>query len=386
MILFEAMKGMRHIRTIFLLVAVLIAFSSLLVSHSLVRDLSAEEKKKMELFAEAYRTLNEADENTDLSLVLTVISSNDMIPIIVLDETGTVISHHNIDIHRPDSTAYLHRRAEQMRSNGNSIKIYFNKELYQGYNEVCYDESIMIGRLTVYPYIQLFVVLTFVLIAIFTLLSLKRAEQNRVWVGLSKETAHQLGTPISSLMAWIELLKCKYSDDIISDMERDIGRLETVADRFSKIGSAPSMTPEDVVEVVQRVLSYMEKRVPHHIQVVTDLPQEAVICNLNGSLFEWVVENLCKNAVDAMSGNGVLRVSLFVEGGKAILEVADTGKGVHRRNFTDIFNPGYTTKQRGWGLGLSLAKRIVEEYHKGKIYVKSSELGVGTVFRVEIDQ
>lgn len=377
-------KEIKHIRTILIVVAVIIAISSLLVSHSLVRDLEREERNKMEVFAEAYRTFNNADENTDLSLVLEVISSNNTIPVVILDKNDNITSYLNLEIPKQDTLRYLKQYVDAMRGNGNSIRLYHEDGNQDSYTEVCYGESVLINRLTIFPYIQLGVVLIFVLIAIFALLSFKKTEQNRVWVGLSKETAHQLGTPISSLIAWIELLKDKYSDALILEMEKDVNRLQMIAERFSKIGSMPAPVQEDMVMVLDRVVAYMERRTPNSVQFVKNFPDPPLNAAVNASLFEWVIENLCKNAVDAMDGQGTLTINLFRDDDVVAIEVTDTGKGISKNLYKSVFNPGFTTKKRGWGLGLSLAKRIVEEYHNGKIYVKKSEPGNGTTFRIEL--
>jgi len=377
-------REFKRIRTVLIIVAVIIAFISLFVSQSLVKDLSREEHSKMELFAQAYRFFNDADENTDLSLVLSVITGNKTIPVIVVDETGEVRSYLNIEIHKADTLAYLNSCVEHMRSLGNSIKIYYDENDPDHYSEVCFDESLLLSRLTVYPYIQMGVVMLFVLIAIFALLSFKKTEQNRVWVGLSKETAHQLGTPISSLMAWTELLKDKYNDELISEMEKDVDRLQMVAERFSKIGSLPEPVQADMVGVLDGVIDYVEHRSPATVSFVRQFPNPPVNAKVNASLFGWVIENICKNAVDAMSGKGVLTIRLTEEKNYVVIDVTDTGKGIAKNSWRSVFDPGYTTKERGWGLGLSLAKRIVTEYHKGKIYVAHSELNKGTTFRIEL--
>ena len=377
-------REFKRIRTVLIIVAVIIAFISLFVSQSLVKDLSREEHSKMELFAQAYRFFNDADENTDLSLVLSVITGNKTIPVIVVDETGDVRSYLNIEIHKVDTLAYLNSCVEHMRSLGNSIKIYYDENDPDHYSEVCFDESLLLNRLTVYPYIQMGVVMLFVLIAIFALLSFKKTEQNRVWVGLSKETAHQLGTPISSLMAWTELLKDKYNDELISEMEKDVDRLQMVAERFSKIGSLPEPVQADMVGVLDGVIDYVEHRSPATVSFVRQFPNPPVNAKVNASLFGWVIENICKNAVDAMSGKGVLTIRLTEEKNYVVIDVTDTGKGIAKNSWRSVFDPGYTTKERGWGLGLSLAKRIVTEYHKGKIYVLHSEIGKGTTFRIEL--
>ena len=383
-LIMRKIKEFKRIRTILIIVAIIIAIISLVVSQSLVRDLSREEHSKMELFAKAYQTINAADENTDLGLVLAVISGNQTIPVIVTDEKDQVISWLNIEIGKKDTLQYLSDYAHRMQAGGNSIRVQFDDQDTSRYYNVCYDESLLLNRLTVYPYIQLAVVMLFVLIAIFALLSFKKTEQNRVWVGLSKETAHQLGTPISSLMAWTELLKDKYDDDLIVEMEKDVNRLQMVAERFSKIGSLPEPVTADMVGVLDGVIDYVEHRSPATVKFERDFPDPPVNAKVNASLFGWVIENICKNAVDAMNGKGRLTIKLTEDKSHVTIDVTDTGKGIAKSSWKSIFDPGYTTKERGWGLGLSLAKRIVTEYHKGKIYVAHSEVGKGTTFRIEL--
>lgn len=376
--------NIRIVRTAFVLSAIVIALVSLLVSHSLVRGLAAEEHNKMEVFAGAYRAINEADENTDLSLVQFVLSGNKTIPVIILDSDGNIEDYLNLNIRGNDTLQYLNRKAVQMREDGNSILIYHDREINDNYTEVCYGDSLMLNRLMVYPYIELGVVMIFVIMGVIALLNFKKSEQNRVWVGLSKETAHQLGTPISSLMAWTELLKSKYDDNLIVEMSKDVERLDTIAKRFSKVGSMPEPQEENLQKVLEHALDYIEHRSPATVTFERVFPEAMVTASVNAPLFEWVVENLCKNAVDAMDGKGTLTVELFEDPDNAYIEVSDTGKGIPRKSFKTVFLAGYTTKTRGWGLGLSLAKRIIEEYHKGRIFVRKSELGKGTVFRIEL--
>ncbi len=383
-------KRIRNVKYLLIVVAVVIAITSLLASNYLIRDLKSEETNRMEVWAEAMRSLNNADENTDLNLVLKVINGNNTIPVVVVSSSGKVLSYRNIDyvpVIGRDSLDVLKSLAATMMGNGHSIRIDIpgEKEETYDYINICYDESLMLKRLEAYPFVQLAVVVVFVMVSIFALFAVSRAEQNKVWVGLSKETAHQLGTPISSLMAWSQVLKDTYPDDkLIPEMDNDISRLERVADRFSKIGSQPEPKPDDVIEVLSRVVTYMKHRVSDKVTIVTDFPSDPVIVSLVSALFEWVAENLCKNAVDAMEGVGCITISVRENLNFVIVEVTDTGKGIQKSNFEAVFKPGFTTKERGWGLGLSLAKRIIEQYHKGKIFVKSSELGVGTTFRIEL--
>lgn len=382
----------RQVKIILVVVAVIIAAASLVTSHFLVRDLQVEEQNKMSVWAEAMRSLNTADETTDLNLVLKVIDENNTIPVIVTDEHGNVQTFRNVELKADtpnDSTENLMLMAKQWKEAGQTVRIDIDDQQSadepHAFIEVCYDDSLMIKRLATYPYVQLGVVLLFVVIAIFALLTSKRAEQNKVWVGLSKETAHQLGTPISSLMAWAEVLKETYPDDeLIPEMENDIRRLQLIADRFSKIGSLPEPVPSSLTEVMEHVVQYMDRRTSRKVLITCAFPDDDIIVPLNQSLFEWVIENLCKNAVDAMEGSGSITISMEQVAGKAIIEVADTGKGIKKKDLSNVFRPGFTTKKRGWGLGLSLAKRIVEEYHHGRIYVKQSEVGVGTTFRIEL--
>ena len=362
----------RQVKILLVIAAVIIAVTSLLVSHYLVKDLSNEERKKMEVWAEALHALNHADENTDLSLVLDVMQGNTTIPVIVLNENGEIEDYRNIT-----DTLNLKAYAKRMQQSGDTIVV--------GSQIVCYDESLLLKRLSQYPYWQLGIVMIFVVVAIFALLASKKAEQNKVWVGLSKETAHQLGTPISSLMAWVEILKENHpDDDLIPELDKDVKRLERIAERFSKIGSLPEPKEGSMNDVLNHVVDYMRRRTSNKVEMVCHVPEQSVIVKMNSSLFEWVVENLCKNAVDAIEGSGRIDLSLREEGSKVVLEVKDTGKGIRKKDVKNVFTPGFTTKQRGWGLGLSLAKRIVEEYHHGRIFVKSSELGKGTTFRVEL--
>jgi signal transduction histidine kinase len=372
----------RQVKIILVVAAVIIAVASLLVSHFLVRDLSIEERHRMEVWAQALHALNEADETTDVSLVLSVMEGNNTIPVIVVNSEGDIDDFRNIkDIDDSQesmaNSQKLKDYARRMIKAGDTIRI--------GQQLVCYDESIMLKRLQAWPYVQLGIVLIFVVVAIFALLSSKRAEQNKVWVGLSKETAHQLGTPVSSLMAWVEMLKEQYpQDDLLPEMDKDVKRLQLIADRFSKIGSLPEPVDASMNDVLVHVIDYMDRRTSSQVQMIRHLPDHEVIVKMNASLFEWVVENLCKNAVDAMEGKGTITLALFDEPHQVVIEVQDTGKGIKKKDLNSVFTPGFTTKKRGWGLGLSLAKRIVEEYHKGRIFVKQSEPGKGTTFRIEM--
>lgn len=368
---------------IFFLVAILIVGGSLWTSNSLVQKLEVEEHKRMAIWAEATRNLASTDEESSLDLILTIIESNTTIPVIVVNEDDEIAQYTNIEINDADTTAYLQKELAKFRKDGSSIEI----DLGEGYTQTLYyGDSVLLKQLSYFPYIQLFVLIIFAIIAYVGLISAKRAEQNKVWVGLSKETAHQLGTPISSLMAWIELLKSNPEIDptITADMDKDVKRLSTIAERFSKIGSMPDKELIYIHELLEESCDYMSARISNKVQLTLHTPQDAEGVMLCRSLMEWVIENLCKNSVDAMGGEGKIDITLSSGRRHIYIDVKDTGKGIARKDQSNIFKPGYTTKKRGWGLGLTLAKRIVEEYHNGQIYVKESEIGVGTTIRIEI--
>ncbi len=373
----------RTIKSVLVIFAVLLGVASLVFSNHLVRDLEREEAMRMEVWTEAMRTFNNADEDTDLSLVLTVIRGNNTIPVIVLDDKGGIDSYSNVRIHDTDTLGHLMRKAAAMREAGNIIRMDIGDP--NRYYEVCYDDSLILKRLEAYPYIQFGVFALFLAVALFALLNMKRSEQNRVWVGLSKETAHQLGTPISSLMAWNEILRTTYPNNtLIPEMSKDVHRLEVIAERFSKIGSLPETTPENLGEALQRVVAYIGRRSSEHVSIDLRTPERPITVRMCSPLFEWVIENLCKNAIDAMNGEGRITIHVAQTSERVYIDVEDTGKGIHKSHFKTVFSPGFTTKKRGWGLGLSLAKRIIESYHRGRIYIKHSEVGKGTTFRIEL--
>lgn len=379
----EWINRTKTVKITLIVVAVLIGVASLVFSNYLVRELSKEEERRMEVWTEAMRTFNNADETTDLNLVLTVIKGNNTIPVIVLNDKGAIESYVNVAIHGTDTLGCLMRRAARMRDADHIIRMDMPEA--NTWYDVCYDDSTLLKLLGAYPYIQFSVFVVFVLVALFALLSMKRGEQDRVWVGLSKETAHQLGTPISSLMAWTEILGQNYPDDkLIPEMGKDVHRLERIAERFSKIGSAPELTPEDVNVSLSRVAEYIGHRTSDRVSIVCHYTDHPIEVPMNSPLFEWVVENLFKNAVDAMDGAGSITTDIIPAGDKVCIDITDTGKGIPKSHWKNVFSPGFTTKKRGWGLGLSLAKRIIEEYHDGHIYVRRSEPGAGTTFRIEL--
>ncbi len=380
------------------MVSVVVVALFLYFSDSLVRDLSAQERSRMQIWADATREIvnTEVDENTDPALIdflLSIIEDNTNIPVLLTDAEGNILMHRNfrlpeeIDSLTPFDLSeangkFLLKKLESLRDTPNIIEIDMQSA---GKQYLYYEDSRLLKSLNYYPYIQVLVLLAFILIVYYAVSSTKRAEQNKVWVGLSKETAHQLGTPISSLMAWMELLGSMGVDkDIVAEMDKDVRRLSTIASRFSKIGSRPSMEIEDLNSVVKRSTSYMTTRISKRISLTVDCCPQPLEVKLSEPLTEWVMENLIKNAVDAMEGDGSIHVSTCRETDHAEIDITDTGKGISRKNQKNIFSPGFTTKKRGWGLGLTLAKRIIEEYHGGRIYVKNSEIDRGTTFTIEL--
>ncbi len=368
-------------RYLFVVIALLIVVASLIVSHFLVENLSKEERNKIEIWAEATKEMASNAENMNMNLVAQILKSNTTIPVILYDKKENFYTSANIDLPELDDQIFLKQRAESFKKRHEPIII--EAEGFDQY--IYYDDSYTLKQLQLYPYVQLGVLFIFMITAFFALFTTMRMEQDRLWVGLSKETAHQLGTPISSLLAWLEYLKLKETDQsIVRDMEKDVDRLQMITDRFSKIGSVPALESQNMVDIIHRSIAYLEKRISKKVVFVVELSDKPLYAQVNEPLLSWVIENLTKNAVDAMGGQGQIIYRLSDKGKFVSLDIQDTGKGIPKSKFRTIFNPGYTTKSRGWGLGLSLAKRIIESYHKGRIYVKMSEIGVGTTFCIEL--
>lgn len=363
------------------LAAVLIGVLSLSYTNWLVKQLSAEEKEKVELWAEANRQLISSEsDDINLNFIFSVIENNNTVPVILTDSSGEVISYRNLDSVRVNRKNYLDKQLARMKEKNDSMII----DLGDGdKNYIYYSDSTVLTMLVYFPYIQLGVIILFILVSYFAFSYSRKAEQNKVWIGLSKETAHQLGTPTSSLNAWVELLKQDVNrQNIVEELEKDAKRLEKITERFSKIGSKPILTPVNLVHTLQNSVNYLKNRSSHKINIVLEHPTHEIEIPLNDALFEWVIENLCKNAMDAMEGEGTITIRIQDNTQIAYIDVSDTGKGIPKSRHKTIFKPGFTTKQRGWGLGLSLSKRIVETYHEGKIFVLNSEPDKGTTFRI----
>ena len=371
-----------RLKYIFIFAAILIAIVSVVVSDILIKDLAREEREKIEVWAEATRVVTSEEPSLNMNLILKIIQGNTTIPVLLCNDRDSVLTYKNIELPETGAESFLQQKLKEFKNKNVPIAVDMEDGTFQ---YLYYDDSTNLKRLLVYPYAQLSVMAVFILIAFLALASTKKAEQNKVWVGLSKETAHQLGTPISSLIAWIEYLKTKDVDAyLLGEMDKDVKRLETIAERFSKIGSNPDPVPVNICDSIRSALDYMGTRISSKVHIHLELPEHPVLVLMNGSLFAWVIENLTKNAVDAMEGQGEITYTLEEKGDKVRIDVTDTGRGILKSKFKTVFNPGYTTKKRGWGLGLSLVKRIVESYHGGKIYVRWSEMGKGTTFRIEL--
>jgi len=362
--------------------AIVIGVGSLLYTHRLVSELKAEEREKVELWAQATRKLIEIDiEETDFGFLFKVIENNNTVPVIMVDSEGDTISTRNLDPDKLKNPEYIRRQLKTMAAVHEPIEI----PLSGGEkNYIFYRDSTILTKLLYFPYIQLGVILLFIIVSYLAFSSSRKAEQNQVWVGLSKETAHQLGTPTSALIAWVELLRLKKLDrENLMEFEKDVGRLEKITQRFSKIGSHPEMVKTNIVPVIQHAVGYIKSRSSEKVRFILNFTADNEwMVQLNPELFEWVIENLCKNAVDSMNGKGTIEVTMTDNAKTLYIDIKDQGKGIPKSRHKTIFKPGYTTKERGWGLGLSLSKRIIEMYHGGKIFVLHSESNKGTTFRI----
>lgn len=368
------------VRIVVIFVAIFFAVVSLVISDRLVSQMAEEERHKMELWAAATQSVTSNDYEESLLFASRIIESNTTIPMIQVNARGEIINYNNIDLPRTDPSRYLYQKLKEFREGYPPIEIDYGL----GKEYLYYSDSTTLKQLLLFPYVQVAVFLIILGVSVLAIVSLKRADQNYIWEGMSRETAHQLGTPISSLMAWRELLMAQAVDPmVVQEMGKDIQRLEMIADRFQKIGSSPKLEPCDLGVLVMKAVAYLQPRISKGVSIsVLDEPEEAVYVLASEQLIAWVFENLIKNAVDAMQSKGAISIRYGAGEEHAFIEIQDTGKGLPRAQWEKIFRPGYTTRQRGWGLGLSLARRIVQDYHKGRIYVRHSELGVGTTFRI----
>lgn len=373
-------------KIILLAFAALIFVLSLIYTNNLMTDLRHEEYRRMELWSHAMGDFINSDPESDIGFLFEVLENNQTIPVILVDaDNETIISYRNLDTVKMEDAEYAAEKLEEFRNNGKESFSIIGPD-GEVMNTIYYSDSLLLKKLHYYPYVQLVLIGIFIIMGYIVLNVSRRSEQNHVWLGMSKETAHQLGTPISSLMAWLEIMRDEHGEtEMFREVEKDVKRLEKIAARFSKIGSKPNLHENELIGCIRNTISYLKTRIPSTIHLETNITDtDEIYLPLNVELFEWVIENLCKNAVDAIGTNGTIRITIESDDSNVGIEISDTGKGISKSDFKNVFKPGYTTKNRGWGLGLSLAKRIVEEYHGGKIFVKSSEIGKGTTFRINL--
>lgn len=370
----------QQLKLVFILIAIAIVVVSTLFTNKLATSLAGEEQKRVIIWAEATHQFIVANENTDISFLSSIIEGNTSIPVILTDADNNMISFKNIEVPKSNPDKFYKEQIQRLKNKHEPIVVKIDKTIQYIYH----DDSLLLKQLIYFPYIQFGVIIIFLVIAFLAFFTTVKAEQNQVWVGLSKETAHQLGTPISSLLAWVDLLKIRHQDEkLINELEKDVHRLGIIAERFSKIGSKPDLQTVELNQLITTAVQYMSSRSSQKVTIECQFKtNELIHAKINIPLFEWVIENLCKNAIDAMDGVGRIDIVVVKKNHEITIDVKDTGKGIEKSKFKLVFTPGFTTKARGWGLGLSLVKRIVEEYHGGKIFVKQSELNVGTVFRI----
>lgn len=373
----------KRTKLVLIIMAAIIISASMYVSNQIVKEFRVEEQKKVELWVDAYKLLSNDDLSINFDIILKIMNDNTTIPIIVVDQNETIILDRNLDNHKKDKLKFLQSKLEEFKEENQPIVLHIRPFMTF---KLYYGTSILLKQLAYYPYIQLGIIVLFFFITYLAFNNTKRLEENQVWVGLTKETAHQLGTPISSLMAWMEILKSQSIDQsLLNDMSKDVERLRTIAERFSKIGSKPDLEMVNLTDTLFESIDYIKKRASNKVNIISNFDTNDFLpVYLNPSLFAWVIENICKNAIDAMNGKGELEISLTTKQDHIHIDIRDTGKGIPKSRFKTIFNAGYTTKKRGWGLGLSLAKRIIENYHQGKIYVKDSQLDQGATFRITL--
>lgn len=371
-----------YIKVSLFVLAVLIAFFTLWYTNELVGELAREEQQKVKTWANATRLLASPDYDGDVDFLLTVVQQNNTIPVILADEAGYVTAYRNLDSSKKWNELLFQKEIQKMKEENEPMVI----EFLEGQKLIIYYEnSIILQKLLYFPFIQLAVIAVFLLLSYAAFNYSRRSEQNRVWVGMSKETAHQLGTPISSLMAWIDLMEeapKSLNEEVIKELRQDLGRLNMITERFSKIGSKPVLETHMLRSSVEETVDYLRKRTSTKVKFEINKGAEGVSVALNRPLFAWVIENLSKNAIDAMKGEGLITYEMFTSGERAILDITDSGLGIPKNKWKTVFKPGYTTKDRGWGLGLALVKRIIVNYHGGKIYIKDSQAGKGTTFRI----
>ncbi len=377
-----AYKEKAFLKILLLIIAILIGIGSLLYTNRLAGQLKLEEKKKVELWAAAMQQLiNSENPGENISFLFRVIEGNTTVPLILVNEEGDTISTRNLNYRKLENRKYLEKQLEQMKAEHEPIEIVISEE---SIHYMYYKDSVLLTKLRYFPYVQLGVIILFVFVSYLAFSNSRKYEQNQVWVGLTKETAHQLGTPASSLNGWIDVLKLKKTDEkIIHELEKDVKRIEKITERFSRIGSRTRLEKQNIVPVLFNTVTYFKTRLSSQLKIMLNISEEdEIILPVNEALFEWVLENLIKNAADSTKGHGLIKIELSVLEKIVNIDIIDSGKGIPKSKFKTIFKPGFTTKERGWGLGLSLSRRIIEDYHKGKIFVERSDLNQGSCIRI----
>mgnify|MGYP001604390720 FL=1 len=375
-----------NLRSALTLIAVAIVIGTIFYSNFLSKKIEADEREKISQWIEANKFIATAPQNADITLASEIQQKNTSIPIIWTNENDSIIDSRNLDSFEIKSSRnFLQKKLKEFKSAHPPIVVELSKDPYVA-DKYYYGDSKLLIQVRYFPIIQLLIVALFIFITFYAISIRNKSTQNQVWAGMAKETAHQLGTPISSLQGWVEMLKEQDNNDTISkEMEKDVNRLKLISDRFGKIGSTPQLEEHDVTEQVEKMVAYIKRRSTDKVSFILDRPEEKVIAKISGPLFDWVIENLLKNALDAINGKGTINIRIKNMPERVIIDIHDSGKGISKQNLAKVFKPGFTTKKRGWGLGLSLAKRIIEKYHKGQLYVKSSEIGKGTTFRIVLN-
>jgi nitrogen-specific signal transduction histidine kinase len=378
-------RQLLNFRSVLALIAVAIVSGTIFYSNFLAKKIEVEERQKIRQWVEANKFIATAPQNVDLTLASSIQQQNADIPIIWTNENDSIIDSRNLDSSLTSSKSYLQKKLKEFKSAHPPVILVLNNNPYVA-DKYYYGDSKLLKQVRYFPIIQLLIVALYIFITFYAISVRNKSTQNQVWAGMAKETAHQLGTPISSLEGWVEMLKEKETHSSISaEMEKDVNRLKLISDRFGKIGSAPKLEEKDITEQVEKMVAYIKRRSTDKVNFTVDKPEHKVIANISEPLFDWVIENLLKNALDAINGKGLINIKIKERPGQAIIDITDSGKGISKQNIGKVFKPGFTTKKRGWGLGLSLAKRIIEQYHKGQLYVKSSEPGKGTTFRIVLN-
>lgn len=380
------LRQLFNLRSALALIAVAIVTGTIFYSNFLSKKIEVEEREKISQWVEANKFIATAPPNANLTLASEIQQQNTDIPIIWTNENDSIIDSRNIDSNAIKSSEnFLQKKLEEFKSLHPPIVLELNQDPYVA-DKYYYGDSKLLKQVRYYPIIQLLIVALFIFITFYAMSARNKSTQNQVWAGMAKETAHQLGTPISSLQGWVEMLKEQGGNSIIApEMEKDVNRLKLISDRFGKIGSTPKLEEHELTEQIEKMVAYIKRRSTDRVNFIIIKPEEKVTANISGPLFDWVIENLLKNALDAMDGKGEIKIRIRKNLQKVIIDLSDSGKGISKQNIGKVFKPGFSTKKRGWGLGLSLAKRIIEKYHKGQLYVKSSEIGKGTTFRIVLN-